>query len=62
MVLGLKIFFVEDKYGIKRFRHFQALFIAQTITYFLVLRTKKGLIDTLLSFEVENQNLVKIFC
>ena len=27
MVLGPKIFLVEDEYGVKRFRHFQALFI-----------------------------------
>ena len=31
MVFGAKIFFVEDDYGVKRFKHFQALFIAQTI-------------------------------
>ena len=33
MILGSKIFFVEDKYGVKRFRHFQALFIAKTIIF-----------------------------
>ena len=33
MVLGSKIFFVEDKYGDKRVTHFQVVFIAQTIIF-----------------------------